>query len=118
MVALLANAAEEDTAVVVACSYLFRSLGSSLGITVSAAVLQQLLRSELASRLPSGDQAREIEKQVRENLDYIKHLSKELAALVRTSYLHACTVAFVPLFICGVLACVCSIWIKEKSLKR
>lgn len=118
MVALLANAAEEDTAVVVACSYLFRSLGSSLGVTISAAVLQQLLRSELASRLPSGDQAREIEKQVRQNLDYIKHLSKELSAIVRTSYLYACTGAVVPLFICGVLAFVCSIWIKEKSLKR
>ncbi|KAF7535776.1 hypothetical protein G7Z17_g13147 [Cylindrodendrum hubeiense] len=74
LVGLLANAAVEDTAVVIACSYLFRSLGSSIGISTGSAVLQQVLRTQLAARLPNGDEAREIEEKVRQSLDYIKEL--------------------------------------------
>ncbi|KAK7402977.1 hypothetical protein QQX98_011253 [Neonectria punicea] len=79
LVGLLANAAVEDTAVVIACSYLFRSLGSSIGISTSSAVLQQVLRAQLATRLPNGNEAHDIGDRVRQSLDYIKELPPHIA---------------------------------------
>ncbi|CAM1505524.1 Fc.00g111610.m01.CDS01 [Cosmosporella sp. VM-42] len=118
LVALLANAAVEDTAVVIACSYLFRSLGSSIGISTSSAVLQQVLRTQLAARLPNGDEARDIEEKVRQSLDYIKELPPHLADQVRTSYQFATLGAFVPTLAYLAVAFLVTFWISEKSLKR
>ncbi|POR34043.1 Vacuolar membrane amino acid uptake transporter fnx2 [Tolypocladium paradoxum] len=118
LIGLLANAAPEDTAVVVACSYLFRSLGSSIGISISSAVLQQTLRTQLAARLPNGGDARRIEERVRQNIDYIKELPPGLAAQVRDSYQLATIGAFAPTLVFSVVAFVVTFWVREKSLKR
>lgn len=118
LIGLLANSNQDDTAVVVACSYLFRSLGSSIGISISSAVMQQTLRSQLAARLPNGDQAREIEDRVRESLDYIKELPPFLADQVRRSYQLSILAAFAPTLVFGLAAFVVTFWVKEKSLKK
>lgn len=118
LIGLLANAAEEDTAVVVACSYLFRSLGCSVGVTVTSAVLQQVLRVQLAYRLPNGDEAREIEERVRLNLDAIKELPEALAAIVRASYKYASVTSVAPMLAFVTLAFIFSFWAVEKPLKR
>ncbi|KAF4965029.1 hypothetical protein FSARC_7123 [Fusarium sarcochroum] len=118
LVGLLANAAVEDTAVVVACSYLFRSLGSSIGISTGSAVLQQVLRTQLAARLPNGDEAREIEENVRQSLDYIKELPPHLAAQVRSSYQVATLGAIALITIYLVISFLMAFWIKERPLKR
>ncbi|KAJ4198003.1 hypothetical protein NW755_000692 [Fusarium falciforme] len=118
LVGLLANAAVEDTAVVVACSYLFRSLGSSIGISTGSAVLQQVLRTQLASRLPNGDEAREIEENVRQSLDYIKELPPHLAAQVRSSYQVATLGALALITIYLAVSFLTAFWIKERPLKR
>lgn len=117
LVGLLANTSAEDTAVVVACSYLFRSLGSSIGVSTGSAVLQQVLRSQLAARLPDGDQARDIEKHVRESLDYIGHLPTVLADIVRRSYQVAAIAAFAPAVLFTVCAFLGTFLMKERPLK-
>lgn len=118
LVALISNAAREDTAVVVACSYLFRSLGSAIGVSVASAILQQVLRAQLASRLGSGDEAWEIERHVRESLDYIKELEPATAALVRRCYqvatIHVFGFQAVPL----AFAFAAAFFIQEKSLGK
>ncbi|KAM0559565.1 hypothetical protein ACHAPJ_004089 [Fusarium lateritium] len=118
LVGLLANAAVEDTAVVVACSYLFRSLGSSIGISTGSAVLQQVLRTQLAARLPHGDEAREIEENVRQSLDYIKELPPHLADQVRSSYQVATLGALALITIYLAISFLMAFWIKERPLKR
>ncbi|EFQ28435.1 major facilitator superfamily transporter [Colletotrichum graminicola M1.001] len=118
LVALLSNAAVQDTAVVVACSYLFRSLGSSIGISVCSAVLQQVLRTQLASRLSDGDEARRVEERVRESLDYIRELPPAVAAEVRASYQVATLGAMVPVALLLVLAFVSTFFIREKALGK
>ncbi|KAK2592306.1 hypothetical protein QQS21_009996 [Conoideocrella luteorostrata] len=118
LVALLANAAVEDTAVVVACSYLFRSLGASIGIGVSSALLQQTLRSQLATHLTDGNQASQIERRVRENLDYIKDLPLDVGIMVRESYQVATLVAITPAMIFALAALLTSIWVKEVKLNK
>ncbi|KAK1980491.1 major facilitator superfamily transporter [Colletotrichum cereale] len=118
LVALLSNAAVQDTAVVVACSYLFRSLGSSIGISVCSAVLQQVLRTQLAARLSDGDEARRVEERVRESLDYIRELPPAVAGEVRASYQAATLGAMVPVALLLVLAFVSTFFIREKALGR
>ncbi|PHH87017.1 hypothetical protein CDD83_9422 [Cordyceps sp. RAO-2017] len=113
---LLANAATEDTAVVVACSYLFRSLGSSIAISLSSAALQQVLRAQLASRLPSSEDARLIEERVRQNIDCIKSLPPPVASAVRASYRVATIGALAPALLMAVVALLATFWVRKKTL--
>lgn len=115
---MLAHSAVEDTAVVVAISYLFRSLGSSLAIGMGSALLQQLLRTQLAEKLPDGNDAAEIERRVRQSLDFIKTLPPHLAEIVRSSYHYASLGAALPCLVFLLAAVVVSFWIRDKSLKR
>jgi hypothetical protein len=89
-----------------------------MGISISSAVMQQTLRSQLAARLPSGDQAREIEDRVRENLDYIKELPPFLAGQVRRSYQLSLLAAFAPTLVFGLAAFAATFWVKGKNLKK
>ncbi|KAJ6779984.1 hypothetical protein PWT90_10701 [Aphanocladium album] len=122
LVGLLANATVQDTAVVVACSYLFRSLGASIGIAVSSAVLQQVLRGELDRRLRGhgggGGDAREIEERVRQNLDYIRELAPEIAEIVRASYQRATLVSMVPAAAFAGVAFVFTFWVRETAIRK
>ncbi|KAF3770027.1 MFS general substrate transporter, partial [Cryphonectria parasitica EP155] len=118
LVALLSNASKDDTAVVVACSYLFRSLGTSIGVSVASAILQQVLRAQLASRLGSGDAAEAIEQRVRESLDYIKLLEPGTAAIVRRCYQIATIHVFGFQALPFALAFLSSFFIREKSLNK
>ncbi|KAL8742123.1 MAG: hypothetical protein Q9190_005351 [Brigantiaea leucoxantha] len=86
LIGLISNAAPKDQAVATACSYLFRTLGSVLGLSLSATVVQQSLRNQLQERLNSGDDAAEIVKRVRESLDYMKSLDPEVRAVVSECY--------------------------------
>lgn len=118
LIALISNAPKEDMASVIACSYLFRSLGSALGISVGAAVLQVVLRSQLASQLGSGDEAWEIEQHVRESLDYIKQLDSATADIVRHCYQVAVVHVFALQAVPFASALISSLFVKEKSLGK
>lgn len=103
LIGLIANAAPEDQAVVTACSYLFRSLGSVVTLSLTASVIQQSLRNQLQNQLNSGKDADEIVKRVRESLDYIKTLEPEVRNLVRQCYAKSIRDGFG--FILGMIAC-------------
>ncbi|CAJ2510039.1 Uu.00g059390.m01.CDS01 [Anthostomella pinea] len=120
LIAIIANASPDDTAVAIACSYLFRSLGTTLGISISTAVLQQTLRTQLASNLSDGGpgRAREIEDRVRLSLDYIRSLEPDVAAAVRRCYAVATQAAFVPVAVLAALAVVSTLFIRERKLGR
>jgi MFS family permease len=86
LIGLIANASTEDQAVATACSYLFRSLGSVVGLSLSATVVQQTLRTELRDHMNDSKDADQIVKRVRESLDYVKTLDPELREIVRRCY--------------------------------
>lgn len=108
LIALIANASTEDQAVATACSYLFRSLGSVVGLALSATVVQQSLKTQLRERLNSGKDAAMIEKHVRESLDFIKTLDPEVQAIVRACYGSAVRNGFALMFVLGFLAAISS----------
>ncbi|KAI5206361.1 MFS general substrate transporter [Aureobasidium subglaciale] len=118
LIGLIANASREDQAVATACSYLFRSLGSVFGVSVSATLANQALRNHLASALSSGDAAAEITERVRESLAYINTLKPGVRALVRECYAQSTRAAF-SLEIGLVAGAALSAWfIREKALSR
>lgn len=82
---LIANSALEDQAVVIACSYLFRSLGSVVGISVSTSVVQQALRIKLGQQF-TGEDGQHFIVRVQESLDFIKTLDPEVAEIVKNCY--------------------------------
>ena len=108
LISLIANASSEDQAIATACSYLFRSLGSVVGLSLAAAVVQQSLKAELHERLGSGKNAAVIEKHVRESLDYIKTLEPKLQVIVRECYGNAVRNGFILMIVTVSLAAVSS----------
>ncbi|KAL9593502.1 MAG: hypothetical protein Q9179_005848 [Wetmoreana sp. 5 TL-2023] len=89
LIGLISNAAQADQAVATACSYLFRSLGSIVGLSLSATVVQQSLRNQLQDRLNSGKDADKIVQRVRQSLDYIRTLPPDVKQVVRECYSNA-----------------------------
>jgi len=118
LIALISNAAPEDQAVTTACSYLFRSLGSVIGISLSSTVVQLRLRSSLKKRLGSGKDAAEIESGVRRSLDYLKTLKPDTQQLVRKAYNDAVTGGFGLMLGIACGAFVAAWFIREKRLSR
>ncbi|KAL9098568.1 MAG: hypothetical protein Q9163_005802 [Psora crenata] len=118
LTALIANAAPEDQAIATACSYLFRSLGSVLGLSLAATVVQQSLRIQLEDRLGTGEDAESIVKKVRESLEYIKSLSPGVQEIVRQCYGNATTHGYIAMS--GLILCafISSWFVKEKKLSR
>ena len=86
LIGLIANAAPEDQAIATACSYLFRSLGSVVILSLSASIIQQSLRDQLWDNLSSGKDVEEIVKRVRQSLDYVKTLEPAVRETVRQCY--------------------------------
>jgi hypothetical protein len=126
VVALLAQVPDPkaDAAVVLACQYLFRSLGNSVGVAASATFLQHALQSGLQTRLSSmfphddGSRIREISDRVRRSLDYIRELDPAVAALVRLSYRDAALAAMIPIGAMMVLGVAASLFIQNRAIKR
>lgn len=99
-----------------ACSYLFRTLGSVIGLSLSATVSQQLLRDRLQSALRDSGDVDGIVKGVRESLDFIKTLAPSLQVTVRRAYGWSTNITFA--FQIGIVffALFSSFFIKEKKL--
>ncbi|KAG7094630.1 hypothetical protein E1B28_005454 [Marasmius oreades] len=117
LVALISNAGREDQAIATAVSYLFRSLGSVVGLSVGSTVLQDTLRKMLRRRLVGSDvDVDEIVRKVRESLKYLDQLDSDTRTIVKRSYEDAIHNTFWVSFgtaICGFLF---SLFIKEKRL--
>ena len=122
LIGLIANASYDDQAIATACSYLFRSLGSVFGISMSATVANQVLRNNLAKELPKlglpEKKVADIADRVRQSLEYLRRLEPDVRALVEECFAKSTTAAFVLQV--GLLAgaAISAWWIKEKALSR
>jgi len=86
LIALISNVTAAEQAVVTALSYLFRSLGSVLGLSLGAMLVQDGLKRRLLEQLGHGDEVDKIVLRVSRDLDSIREFSPEVAAIVRGSY--------------------------------
>jgi predicted MFS family arabinose efflux permease len=116
LIGLIANAGQEDQAVATACSYLFRSLGSVFGVSMSATAANQTLRSQLKTRLGSGKEAAEIAARVRQSLEYLKTLDPKIREVVRDAYAQSTMSAFAVEILLVLGAAIAAWWVREKRL--
>jgi predicted MFS family arabinose efflux permease len=86
LIAIMANTTQSDQAIAIACSYLFRSMGSVFGVSLSATVVNNILRSTLARELKDGKDADKIADMVRKSLDSIRTLDPAVRITVRNCY--------------------------------
>lgn len=86
LISIIANASSQDQAVATACTYLFRSLGSVIGLSLSATIVQQSLKTLLRIRLKGNRDVDSIERHVRESLEFINTLEPNLQEIVRQCY--------------------------------
>ena len=103
LIGLIANAAPEDQAIATACSYLFRSLGSVVTLSLGASIIQQSLKNQLREHLNSGQNAEEIVKRIRESLDYVKTLEPAVQETVKRCYASSTRNGFA--FVLGIGCC-------------
>lgn len=118
LIGLIANAAPEDQAVATACSYLFRSLGSVIGLSLITTIVNQVLRTQLKSKLRSGNQAEKVVRGVRRSLDYIRTLDPEVAAVVRECYAQAMRHGFALMIVVVMGSAISAFFIREKRISR
>jgi hypothetical protein len=117
LICMIANIDRKDLAVATACSFLVRSIGAATGISLASVVVQQILRTQLHSRLDASD-ADNIAEKVRQSIDYIRTLEPHVRDIVISCYVNAITGAFTLAFVYAVLAFVFSLGVREKSLSK
>jgi MFS family permease len=94
LIALISNARHEDQAIATACSYLFRSLGSVLGVSLAATAANSALRYQLKHRLDSRPDVDQIADRIRQSLDYVKSLDPQVRMIVEDCYGKSTQAAF------------------------
>lgn len=99
-----------------ACSYLFRSLGSVLGLSLASTVEQQLLRDRLQLVLHGSKDIDRIVDGVRQSLDFIKTLPIDVQAVVRRAYGWSTNITFAVQMGITLFALVSAFFIKETKL--
>jgi MFS family permease len=117
LINVIANANPKDQAIATACTYLFRSLGSVVGVSLGSTAVQQSLRMLLRERL-DGREAEAIVDGVRKSLEFIKSLDPKTREVVVECYRLASSVAFGVTLCFACLALLSALWIREKKLSR
>lgn len=98
--------------------YLFRSLGSVIGISLSSAVIQHVLREEVREALQDHFDVEHILRQVRTSLAYIDTLEPEAQGIIRFCYEQATRWSFFLDMIMVAGAIGLGFFICEKPLHR
>ena len=116
MLSLVSNSKEEDVATAISSVFLFRSLGSSVCLALTAAEVQHALRSELWLRLTghTSDVVEDIIKQITRSLNEIESLEPELEQAVRAAYEFAIGRSLFVCFCIVALALLANLPIKDQ----
>ena len=90
----MSNTSHEDQAIVTAVSYLYRSLGTIVGLAFISSALQQILKSSLSNALEDSTDVEEIVRCVRNSLDCVAELEPGMQGIVRLAYSNTLIWAF------------------------
>ncbi|KZP24647.1 vacuolar amino acid permease [Athelia psychrophila] len=115
LIAMIAGVAREDMAVATGVTYLFRTTGQVLGVSLSGTVLQAVLQKKLQERI-TGPGAAQIIESIRHSTEVVRTLEPHLKQAAIASYADALRVVFICQAACNVLALLASIPIQENPL--
>jgi len=112
---MIAAVYKEDMAVATGITYLFRTTGQVLGVSLSGALLQAVLTGRLQQRIKGVD-AEQIIYKIRHNVEAIPHLPLPLRRAAVDSYADALRVVFICQVAINILSFIACIPIQENPL--
>ncbi|KAJ7044136.1 MFS general substrate transporter [Mycena alexandri] len=115
LLALIASVSREDIPIATGLSYLFRTTGQVLGVSLSAALAQTVLARNLRARIKI-DGADEIIERILDSTAYIHNLSPELQEKAKASWARALRVVFYCQIVVALLYFLSTLPIEEYSL--
>ncbi|KAJ3208860.1 hypothetical protein HDU67_006505 [Dinochytrium kinnereticum] len=104
LVAMLAAVSQRDMAVGSAMTYLFRSTGAVLGVSMSQAALQSVLKTELYRRFTGPDAERIVEIARKSAADLRVRLDPDIVPIVVDAYIQAIRAGFAVCVACAGVA--------------
>ncbi|KIM91030.1 hypothetical protein PILCRDRAFT_160549 [Piloderma croceum F 1598] len=115
LIAMIASVTKEDMAVATGITYLFRTTGQVLGVSLSGAILQAVLIKTLQERI-RGPGSAEVIDRIRHSTDVIHTLNPRLQQAAVDSYADALRVIFIFQAACNVLSLLACLPIQEHDL--
>lgn len=121
LLSLIAAVPSKYQACTTSIQYTFRATGSTLGVSIASAIFQNVLKSQLTTKihlLISDDwsYAEKIINKALENTNYTNHAPKLVQGAIKESYALACKGAFGFSLATIVLGYACSLFMKEHQL--
>lgn len=107
LLACIAAVDHSQQAVITSATYLARSLGGTIGITVGSAIYQNILSSRLWQRFGDEPHAGEIIQHIRDDLNFLKHLPEGWQDGVMSSFMEAFKSVWLTMLCLSVGAFVC-----------
>jgi len=115
LIAMIAGVYKEDMAVATGITYLFRTTGQVLGVSLSGAILQAVLHQKLRERI-QGPGSSEVIDLIRRRTEIIPQLDPITQRAAVTSYADALRVVFICQVAINVLAFIACLPIQENVL--
>ncbi|ORY34297.1 transporter [Naematelia encephala] len=115
VVALIADVGREHVAVATSLSYVFRTTGQVLGVSLTGALTQAILQKQLSERI-TGPGAEETIALIRESSDAIQNLPPAIKAAAIASYDKAIHAVFVVCVVVCVLQLLVVLGVKEVNM--
>ncbi|KAL5508354.1 hypothetical protein ACEPAH_5973 [Sanghuangporus vaninii] len=115
LIAMIAGVSKEDLAVATGITYLFRTTGQVIGVSLSGAVLQAVLLKSLHERIKVPD-AESIIESIRHSTAVIPSLEPLLQKAAVDSYAQALRIVFICQAAMNFLAFLCTLPIQENPL--
>ncbi|KAK9384789.1 major facilitator superfamily domain-containing protein [Lipomyces mesembrius] len=117
LVGLVAAVPRDYQAVSTSIQFGFKGTGSTLGVSISTAIFQNVLATKLYSRI-TGPGAEEIITRVKDSIDEVRFLSPAMQELVVRSYLDSIRAVFLTATAMSVMCAGMSFLMKEHVLHR
>ncbi|KAF7544032.1 hypothetical protein G7Z17_g10276 [Cylindrodendrum hubeiense] len=116
LLACIAAVDHSQQAVITAATYLARSLGSAVGITIGSAVYQNILKTKLWERFGDEPNAAEEIRRIRDDLGELKHLPEGWYDGVISSFMEAFRGVWITLLCISIAALVCVSFMRQHTL--
>ncbi|KAI9712792.1 MAG: hypothetical protein M1820_001414 [Bogoriella megaspora] len=116
LIALISGIPHSQQAVVTSASYAFRSTGSTIGITISSAVFQNVLKAQLWARFRAQPGAEGMIRRLRDSIEEIRNVPVEWREGVLESYFSAIQGVWYVILGTGALGALISLGMREYKL--
>lgn len=118
LIALISAVKKSHQAKATSMSYLFRSFGSTFGVSVTASINTYYLQKKLPAALSEFPDGTEIAHKIVTSVKYIDKLPLEIASVARTIYNNVLHISFYVTVLLEIISLGFCIFIKEYPMNR